>query len=419
MHSASLIRFLIIFILIFLFDLYVFNGFKAAFTTSRFRLLSNISYWGVTAIFFATILSIFLFARTEDGPGHPLFKFTVGFFMLFYVPKLIMFLFFGIEDVYRLLRATGVGVANLLGSELFIDAPYFESRRWFISRFAGLVALIPAVGIVYGIARGRYNFKVHRRELYFKELPEAFDGFTITQISDLHIGSFDDREPLERAAEIIRRETSDLLVFTGDMVNNRATEIEPWLDIFKDINATSGKYSILGNHDYGDYTSWNSAEEKQSNLNDLHNHYQILGFDLLRNESRRIEKDGQFIELLGMENWGRGFAQYGDFTKTLSSTVQNSFKILLSHDPTHWEEEVLAHDQHIHLTLSGHTHGAQFGVEIPGFRFSPVQLRYKRWAGLYTERERNLYVNRGLGYIAFPGRVGIWPEITVLTLRKA
>jgi predicted MPP superfamily phosphohydrolase len=417
MSHTFFIRLLIVLGILFLLDLYLFSGVRAAFSSSRARTLVALAYWGINISFFALVLYMSLTFSRSDGPSAPLVKWAMGAFVLLYIPKLVLFFFFGMEDVYRLLRAGGVGLYKLTGS--LTEVPYFESRRQFIGWMAGFTALIPAVSILYGITKGKYNFKVHRKTLSFKNLPDAFHGLTITQISDLHVGSFDDTEAVERAVKLVNEQNSDIIFFTGDLVNNRSDEMVPWVDMFSTLKAPMGKYSILGNHDYGDYMEWPSAQAKQDNNLHLYKIHEQIGFKLLRNENTRIEKDGQHLELLGMENWGKGFKQYGDLNKTMQGTNDDAFKILLSHDPSHWEEQVMNHPTHVHLTLAGHTHGAQFGVEIPGFRFSPAQLRYNRWAGLYEENNRYLYVNRGLGFIGFPGRVGIWPEITVITLHKA
>lgn len=417
MSHSGIFRILIVLGLLLLIDIYVFYGFRAAFSSARARTIATWVYWGVTVAFFALITIMALNFSRNEGPGAPLVKWSMGAFMLLYIPKLVMLFFFSMEDVYRLLRAGTVGITKLVGSGS--QTPYFESRRQFISWMAGFAALIPAVSILYGVTKGKYNYKVHKKELSFKDLPDEFHGLTITQISDLHVGSFDDAEAVERAVELVNEQNSDLIFFTGDLVNDRAAEMEPWVDIFSKLNAPMGKYSILGNHDYGDYGEWDSPQAKHENLMSLFKMHERIGFKLLKNENTRLEKNGRHIELLGMENWGRSFAKYGDLKKTMQGTQDGAFKILLSHDPSHWDAQVMNHETHVHLTLAGHTHGAQFGVEIPGLKFSPVQLVYKRWADLYEENNRYLYVNRGLGFIGFPGRVGIWPEITVITLKKA
>jgi len=272
--------------------------------------------------------------------------------------------------------------------------------------------------LFYGMLKGKYDFRLHKQTLFFDDLPEAFDGFTITQISDIHSGSFDNTEAVQRGIDLAKAQKSDLFVFTGDLVNDAAYEIEPYLSHFSQLKAPYGQFSILGNHDYGDYIEWNSDAEKAANLEKLKQHHKTLGYRLLLDENLALEKDGQKISLIGVQNWGRGFIQIGDLDKALKGVPEDAFKILLSHDPTHWEEKVRFHPTTIHLTLAGHTHGAQFGVEAAGLRWSPVQYRYLDWAGLANEKNRYLYVNRGFGFLAFSGRLGIWPEVTVITLRK-
>jgi predicted MPP superfamily phosphohydrolase len=311
------------------------------------------------------------------------------------------------------------GIINhLVSSKEKTIEPYFPARRKFISEAAILVAAVPFTGFIYAMFKGKYDYKVHRETLYFDDLPEAFDGFTITQISDIHSGSFDNKAAVQRGIDLAKAQKSDLFVFTGDLVNNAAWEIEPYLDMFSQLKAPYGQFSILGNHDYGDYIVWNSEAEKAADLVKLKEHHQTLGYRLLLDENLVIEKGGQKISLIGVQNWGRGFIQLGDLDKALKGVDKNAFKILLSHDPTHWEEKVRYNPTTIHLTLAGHTHGAQFGVETAAFRWSPVQYRYLDWAGLVNEKNRYLYVNRGFGFLAFSGRLGIWPEITVITLKR-
>tara|TARA_R110002051_G_scaffold24651_1_gene60982 strand:+ start:20450 stop:21175 length:726 start_codon:yes stop_codon:yes gene_type:complete len=236
----------------------------------------------------------------------------------------------------------------------------------------------------------------------------------------VHSGSFDNVEKVSYAIDLINEQHSDVILFTGDMVNNKASEMDPFIDIFKKLKAKDGLFSVLGNHDYGDYINWNTKEEKKQNLEDLKALQKDIGFDLLLNENRFIEKDGERIALIGVENWGiGGFKKAGDLKKASSKVDKDDFKILMTHDPSHWNEEVINDAYHYHLTLSGHTHGMQFGIEIPGwFKWSPVKWRYKHWAGIYKELGQYINVNRGFGYLAFPGRVGIWPEITVIELKK-
>ena len=295
----------------------------------------------------------------------------------------------------------------------------FSGRREFVAKMALGLASIPFASFLYGIWQGRYNYKVLKYQLTFEDLPDAFDGFKITQISDIHSGSFTNREKIEYGVNLINEQKSDVMLFTGDIVNNMATEMDSWIDVFKQLKAPFGKYSILGNHDYGDYVQWEKPEDKVSNFQAVRDIHPKIGFDLLLDEHRYIEKDGQKIALIGVENWGKGFNQAGDLKKASAAVSKEDFKILMTHDPSHWEYKVKQDDFNYHLTLSGHTHGLQMGIEIPGvFRWSPSQYIYKQWAGLYSEFGRFINVNRGFGYHAFPGRVGIWPEITVIELKK-
>ncbi len=299
------------------------------------------------------------------------------------------------------------------------EGDFTADRRKFVSQTALLLSAIPFIGILHGVFFGKYRYRILKHTLVFDDLPEEFDGFTITQISDIHSGSFDDKKKLEYGVDLINAQESDVILFTGDLVNNQSKEMEPWMDTFKKLKAPMGKYSILGNHDYGDYMTWPSKEAKKANMENLFEIQEELGFRLLRNENVKLQKGEATIDLIGVENWGKGFAQYGDLNKAVENLADQSFKILMSHDPSHFDEEVKKFSKFIHLTLSGHTHGIQFGIEIPGFiKWSPVSWRYPKWAGLYEQLGRYLHVNRGFGFLAFPGRVGIWPEITVLKLQK-
>jgi hypothetical protein len=412
---------MIIFVaILLLIDYYVFSGVKAATATlaARTRKIINWSYWILS---FGLVITLCLFPLVASfSKGFPRsFMTFFGIWVLFFVPKLIFVIFLLGEDVYRLLRSFFAMIRNAFSSGTD-KMELFESRRRFLSTMAAATAAIPFLGIIHGMAAGRFRYRVHRETIYFPDLPDAFDGFTITQLSDIHVGSFDPeahRADIRHGIAMANAEKSDLFVFTGDLVNNMASEMDPWMDEFSKLKGKYGQFSILGNHDYGFYLPW-SKEERQKSFNRVCEIHGELGFDLLRNEHRVIEKDGQKLYLLGVEDWGRGFLEEGKIEDALAGVPENAFKVLLSHDPSHFDEIISQHPTHIHLTLSGHTHGAQFGVEIPGVKWSPVQFRYPHWAGLYDEAKRYIYVNRGFGFLAFPGRVGIWPEITVITLKK-
>lgn len=400
----------IIFILIFgIIDFYAFQAFKTIF---RSRIVS-IVYILVSLLVIGNL--IYQISSSGRGGLNTRMNLAIGFFLTLYIPKMvIMIMMFG-EDILRVPQA----VFQYFTEGKNAEGSYMPSRRSFVSKLALGIAAIPFASFLYGMYKGRYNFKVLKYTLHFEDLPEAFDGYKITQISDLHIGSFNNKEKVEYAIDLINEQASDTILFTGDMVNNRAEEMKPWKDSFRKLKAKDGMFSILGNHDYGDYVSWETHDLKQNNLKELEAIQKDIGFDLLRNESRFIEKDNQRIAIVGVENWGKGFKQKGDLKKASETVNANDFKILMSHDPSHWEYQVVDDEYHYHLTLSGHTHGMQFGIEIPGWiKWSPVKWRYKYWAGIYEQKNQLINVNRGFGVLAYPGRVGIWPEITVIELKK-
>jgi len=406
----------IIFIAIYLLvDFYAFQAFK---TLSKSKWMYAI-YWIVSLVvllYFTYQLAINF--ETKVGLRLSTNK-AIGVFLVLFVPKvMVLFFMFG-EDVIR----TPQALFKLLVQGDAAGGAYFPSRRKFVSQIALGIAALPFGALLYGIYKGKYNYKVLKYTLEFDDLPDAFDGYQITQISDIHSGSFDPepsgKSKIEYGVDLINQQESDLILFTGDLVNNRADEMLPWIDTFKKLKAKDGKYSILGNHDYGDYIKWDSESAKIQNMKDLEEVHKKLGFDLLLNENRVLQKENDKIRLIGVENWGAGgFKKAGDLDLASKGIIAKDFKILMSHDPSHWEQQVKNNDTHYHLTLSGHTHGMQFGIEIPGWiKWSPVKWRYKYWAGIYKEAGRFLNVNRGFGFLAYPGRVGIWPEITVITLK--
>ena len=348
--------------------------------------------------------------------NEPRLMYAIGFFISLFVFQILATIFLLGEDIFRIPQ----GIYAYF-SKMPDQVQFLPQRRKLISQIAIGLAAIPFASLLYGMFRGKYNFKVLSYKLEYDDLPEAFEGFKIAQISDVHSGSFDNPKKVQYGVDLVNAQDADVVFFTGDLVNNRAEEILPWIQTFKKINAKHGVYSILGNHDYGDYSPWESPEAKKKNMEDLKKAQKKMGWDLLLNESRFIEKQGQRIAILGVENWGSGgFKKAGDLNKALSNVAAEDFKILMSHDPSHWEAEVIPHPFNIHLTLSGHTHGMQFGIEIPGWiKWSPIKWRYKQWAGIYEKLNQRLNVNRGFGYLAYPGRVGIWPEVTVITLKRA
>jgi predicted MPP superfamily phosphohydrolase len=356
------------------------------------------SYWLADLLIIAgVIFTIFVRAR---GEAPKAISWLMALMLLSAVPKILGTPILLIEDVTRLFRG-------------------FPPRSVWVSQLTLIVAAVPFFGLLFGLTRGRHHYQVHKETLYFPGLPEAFDGFTLTQLSDIHAGSFTSEKGVNKGIDLVNKQKSDLILFTGDLVNNKASEMTPWIPAFARLQAPYGKFSVLGNHDYGDYMKWDNEAVKAGNLISLKNVHKQIGFRLLLDEAVKIEKGGQTITLIGVENWGKGgFHKYGDLEKAVEKVDDSQVKILLSHDPSHWEAKTLNHLKHIHLTLAGHTHGAQFGIELFGFKWSPIKYVYKQWAGLYKQKDRYLYVNRGFGFLGLKGRVGIWPEITVITLKK-
>lgn len=399
----------IIFVLIYLFlDIYAYQAFKTI--TRQNWIYAIYLVFSIGALVF--LLYQFNVSTKQGISGAQ--SYAIGFFLVFFVPKLIFFLLLFGEDVVRFFVG---GYRKIAHSGSDFDLP---SRRRFISQIALGAAAIPFASLLYGMYRGRYDYRVIKHTLFFEDLPEAFDGYRMTQISDVHSGSFDNPEKIKYGIDLINEQQSDVILFTGDLVNDKATEMDDWKEHFGKLSAKDGVFSVLGNHDYGDYVQWDSAASKKANLEALKDVHAQMGWNLLLNEHRYVEKNGERIALVGVENWGAGhFKKEGDLDLAGSGVKKEDFKVLLSHDPSHWQEKVKKDPKHYHLTLSGHTHGMQFGIEIPGwFKWSPIQYRYENWAGIYEEFGRYINVNRGFGFLAYPGRVGIWPEVTVIELRK-
>ncbi|WP_404985610.1 metallophosphoesterase [Chryseobacterium sp. M5] len=334
---------------------------------------------------------------------------TISLFLIFILPKIFIVLFLLVDDIFR----TGGYLVGLTKP----TENFFPERRKFLSLMGlGLGGVLSAL-FIDGITFGKYRHTVRRVKVKFANLPKSFKGYKIIQISDVHSGSFSDPSKLQHAIDLINEQNPDLVLFTGDMVNNVADEFKPFIPLFSKIKAKDGKFAVLGNHDYGDYVKWNSKDEQNKNLETLIDYQRQAGFDILRNENRIIEKNGENIYILGVENWGlKPFPQYGDINKALENVPQNATKILMSHDPTHFDYVVKKHPKDIHLTLSGHTHGMQFGLDLKNIKWSPVQYRYPKWADLYESEGKMLYVNRGFGVLGYPGRVGVLPEITLFEL---
>ncbi len=412
-------RFLIFFLFILAIELYFLQAVKTFARDFAPRNRDRILYVAYGLFSIQCLLGLVsLFYPPPEWYGF--FRFLSSVFLVLTVCKLFGVSFLLIDDIIRLFRwlfkliftAKSSGVDEGIGGGV--------SRIKFLSQLAITFTVIPAFSFLYGMVRGAYKYRVHNVKIDSPNLPEAFNGFKIVQISDMHTGSFMSNSPVKTAFEIIMQQKADLILFTGDLVNNVASETKDFVEDYKTLKAPYGVYSVLGNHDYGDYVSWDSQTAKHENLEALKKVQAEAGWRLLMNEHVALEKDGEKIALLGIENWGGSmrFPKYGKMKEAHKGTEDYKFKILMSHDPSHWDKQVRTEYPDVDLTLSGHTHGMQFGIEIPGFKWSPVQYLYKQWAGLYKQDNQYLYVNRGLGFLGYPGRLGIWPEITVIELNR-
>lgn len=357
------------------------------------------AYWLIDLLLMGGIVAA-IFVPRGSRMQQTLITWLMGLMLLSFVPRLFSMPFLLVEDITRLFRG-------------------FPPRALWVSELTLGTAAVLFLIVLFGITRGRHFYRVRRETIYFPDLPEAFDGFTITQITDVHSGSFTNPAGVQKGLDLVNAQQSDVILFTGDLVNNQASEMDRWIPAFAGLKAPLGKFSVLGNHDYGDYIQWVTPEDKRENLTRLKQVHTRIGFRLLLDEAITLQKGSQSITLLGVENWGKGgFHKYGDLNRATTGVPDDAFKILMSHDPSHWEAVTLDHHQHIHLTLSGHTHGMQFGIELFGFKWSPIKYVYKQWAGLYREKERFLYVNRGFGFLGLKGRIGMWPEVAVITLKR-
>ncbi|WP_375239213.1 metallophosphoesterase [Aurantibacter sp.] len=427
-----MLRFLIPFILLLLLEVYTFFALKTL-TKSKFVL---VAYWVVFVIVIAIVYYQFNIVQSQSrfslNTGY-----AIALLLTYFVPKAIVFIFLFGEDIFRFFAT----LANYFSLDLSVKEA-IPSRRKFVSQIALSIAAIPFAGFLYGVFKGKYDFRVITQQIEFDDLPNEFDGYRITQISDIHSGSFDNIEKIEYAINLINEQQSNAILFTGDIVNARAEEMYPYVDVFSKLRAKDGKFSVLGNHDYG-YYAYDSVEDFNENHKKIEAVHKSIGFDLLQNENRTIVRGEAKLNILGVENWGasRHFPKRGSLEKVTRNLPDDAFNVLMSHDPSHFdykekefnnqrdrfnldmikdETNIINFNKKIQLTLAGHTHGMQFGIEIPflNFKWSPVKYRYPKWAGLYQEAGKYLYVNRGFGFLAFPGRVGIWPEITVLELKK-
>jgi len=406
-------RFLLFCLLLFGFDLVVFQTVQLAMEdfSKPITLGITIAYWLVP------VALIFWIVRNQSRDTNRLTSGGKGrisrtVFQLIYFAKFLLLFIFLFLQLGTLLLA---GIASFLP-----NFDFSNDHAPLLAIISVLLSGIPLLLMIYGMARNRHRYKIHEVEVPLVDLPKALDGLRIVQISDVHAGSFTDKEPIKKGIQLINDAKADLVFFTGDLVNSIAMEMVPYTEVFDKIRAKYGVFSIFGNHDYGDYVRWPSEEAKLTNLNRLIHLQKEMGWHLLLNENRLLNINGEKVAIIGVENYSASprFSKYGDLEKAYQGSQSAALKLLLSHDPSHWDDQVAPDRSDIAITFSGHTHGAQFGIEIgTWFKWSPVKYFYKQWAGLYQKGPQFLYVNRGFGYLGYPGRVGILPEITVMNLR--
>jgi predicted MPP superfamily phosphohydrolase len=410
------LTFLLFFVLV---DVYVHQALKNVFERSK-KVIRNSVYGAHIAFAVLAVIALFVYHYAiPDLLPNSLRSYIIVVLFIVYLSKLFGVLFLLIDDIRR---SALWAYRRLKPAEPSADSRKKNviSRSDFLSRLALISVTVPFATMSYGIVSGAHNYRVRRSTIHLKNLPKAWDGIQVGQISDIHSGSFFDKNAVKKGVDLLQQQKPDIIFFTGDLVNTEAREINNYIDVFSKVKAPLGVYSTLGNHDYGDYKSWPSHADKQKNLENIIKAHKIMGWDILLNEHRVLQTDGEAVGIVGVENWGAGrFSKYGDLTKAYTGTEELPFRILLSHDPSHWDAEVRAGFPDIDLTLSGHTHGFQFGVELGNFKWSPSQYIYEQWAGLYEKKDQYLYVNRGFGFIGYPGRIGILPEITILELKRA
>lgn len=406
-----MLRLLILFVLLFLFDSYAFQAYAtvAASWSDLAKNILTVAYWSVPVLAVGMMIAYVITMLPRKYKAQ--FDTLRGILMIAYFSKFLTISVLALGDIWRLLLTSFVGLTGWEHIDL--------SRPDFILYLAVFLGILSFVMLTYGILRNPFRYKVYRETVPLDTLPKKLEGLKIVQISDIHSGSFRAKEPIRKAIELINKEQADLVFFTGDLVNSIAKEMDNYIDVFDQIKAKYGVYSIVGNHDYGDYVRWSSQEAKQQNFESLKNTHRKMGWDLMLNEHRMLDINGEKVAVIGVENYSadRRFHKYGNLSLAAKGTDEAAIKLLLSHDPTHWEDQVIQDFKDIAITFSGHTHGAQFGLEIPGWvKWSPIKYFYKNWAGLYQNEKQYLYVNRGFGVLGYPGRVGILPEITVINL---
>ena len=388
-------------------DLYAFQAIRVLAKKTRTKNLIFVSYWLLTVLTLFILLS-FNFGNPEKY-GPTVRSLMIVYVFASYISKLVAIKFILIDDIIRLFKKLKRLFSN---PETTTTTGESISRSDFLMRTALIGASVPLITMGYGVVSGAHDYRVRKQKIILPNLPSAFNGLRIGQISDIHSGSFFNKTAVQGGVEMLINEKPDMIFFTGDLVNNEASEVKDYISMFGKVTAPLGVFSVLGNHDYGDYKKWSSETENQKNLANVIEAHKIMGWDILMNENRIIEQSGDKLAVIGNENWGAvRFAKYGDISKAYQGTDEASVRLLLSHDPSHWDAQIRPDFPDIDVMFAGHTHGFQFGVEIGGFQWSPSQYAYKQWAGLYTEGNQHLYVNRGFGYLGYPGKIGMPPEI--------
>lgn len=414
----------IVTIIFLLLDFYVYQALKLTIqnVTGIWRSVAIYGYWGFTAL---TVACFWLYHfGNPDNYSRVFRSFLLVIVFMNYFSKFIAALVLFLGDIFRLGQLGYYKLQELISSDKAAVSEVSKgskiSRSEFVAKSALIAGALPFAAMSFGIISGAHDYRIRRKSITIKGLPKAWDGVKIGQLSDIHSGSFWNKTAVQGGVDMLLKEKPDMVLFTGDLVNNEAKEVVDYVPIFSKVKADLGVFSTLGNHDYGDYKSWSSEAAKRQNLENLKEAHKLMGWDLLNNENRILQVDNEPLAILGVENWGAGrFAKYGDLSKAYAGTEVYPAKILLSHDPSHWDAQVRKNYPDIDLMLSGHTHGFQFGVELGDFQWSPAQYAYKQWAGLYQQGNQSIYVNRGYGYLGYPGRIGMPPEITILELRSA